>query len=89
MKSNNLSDKEDNLTLKSLIESAGYTQKSFAKSLGVALSTVTYYISGEKLPRVDRFLEMCKKLNVSPITLAQSMKLDVDGIPSSPELIKK
>ena len=89
MKSNNLSDKEDNLTLKSLIEAAGYTQKSFAKSLGVALSTVTYYISGEKLPRVDRFLEMCKKLNVSPITLAQSMKLDVDGIPSSPELIKK
>lgn len=89
MKSTNLSDKEDNPTLKSLIEAAGYTQKSFAKALGVALSTVTYYISGEKLPRVDRFFEMCRKLNVSPITLAQTMKLDVDGIPSTSELVKK
>lgn len=89
MKSSNLSDKEDDFTLKSLIESAGYTQKSFAKALGVALSTVTYYISGEKLPRVDRFLEMCRKLNVSPITLAESMKLDVSGVPNSSELIKK
>ncbi len=81
MNISHLSDKEDNPTLKSLIEAAGYTQASFAKSLGVALSTVTYYISGEKLPRVDRFMEMCKKLNVTPITLAKSMKLDVEGIP--------
>ena len=81
MKLSNLSDKEDNPTLKSLIEAAGYTQKKFAQSIGVATSTVTYYISGEKLPRVDRFLDMCKKLNVSPITLAKSMKLDVSGIP--------
>ena len=89
MNLNNLSDKEDNPTLKSLIEAAGYTQKSFAKSLGVALSTVTYYISGEKLPRVDRFMEMCKKLNVSPITLAKSLKLDVEGIPEFSDISAK
>jgi transcriptional regulator with XRE-family HTH domain len=82
MKLSKISDKEDNLTLKSLIESAGYTQKNFAKSLGVATSTVTYYISGEKLPRVDRFFEMCKKLNVDPITLAKSIGIDVEGIPN-------
>lgn len=81
MKSFKISDKEDNLTLKSLIESAGYTQKNFAKSLGVATSTVTYYISGEKLPRVDRFFEMCRKLNVDPITLAKSIGVDVEGVP--------
>ena len=74
-----ISTKED--TLKSLIESAGYTQKEFAKELNLSLSSVTFYISGEKLPRVDRFLEMCRKLNVSPITLAKSMGLDVSGIP--------
>jgi transcriptional regulator with XRE-family HTH domain len=73
------STKED--TLKSLIESAGYTQKEFAKNLNLNLSTVTFYIAGEKLPRVDRFLQMCKILNVSPITLAKSMGLNVDGVP--------
>ena len=87
MKISHLSDKEDNPTLKSLIEAAGYTQASFAKALGVALSTVTYYISGEKLPRVDRFMEMCKKLNVTPITLAKSMELDVEGIPEYSNIV--
>jgi transcriptional regulator with XRE-family HTH domain len=81
MNSFKISDKEDDLTLKSLIESAGYTQKDFAKSLGVATSTVTYYISGEKLPRVDRFFEMCRKLSVDPITLGKSIGLKIDDIP--------
>lgn len=84
MKLSKTSDKEDNLTLKSLIESAGYTQKDFAKSLGVATSTVTYYISGEKLPRVDRFFEMCRKLSVDPITLAKSIEINVSDIPDRP-----
>ncbi len=75
-----ISTKED--TLKGLIEAAGYTQKQFAKKLGLSLSTVTFYIAGEKLPRVDRFLEMAKTLNVSPKKLAKSMKLDVEGIPN-------
>lgn len=74
-----ISTKED--TLKSLIEHAGYTQKEFAKELNISLSAVTFYIAGEKLPRVDRFFLMCKKLKVSPVTLAKSMKLDVEGIP--------
>ncbi len=83
MKSEKISNKEDNFTLKSLIDSAGYTQKSFAQSLNLSLSTVTYYIAGEKLPRIDRFLEMCRKLKVDPITLAKSMGLDVSDIPDN------
>jgi len=74
-----LSANED--TLKGLIESAGYTQKAFAQELGLGLSTITYYVSGEKLPRIDRFLEMAKRLKVSPKTLAKSMGLDISGIP--------
>ena len=74
-----ISTKED--TLKSLIESAGYTQREFAKELKLNLSTITFYIAGEKLPRVDRFLEMARKLNVSPKTLGKSMGLDVSDIP--------
>ena len=74
-----ISTKED--TLKSLIESAGFTQKAFAKELGLSLSTVTFYISGEKLPRVDRFMEMAKRLKVSPKKLANSIGIDTSGIP--------
>jgi transcriptional regulator with XRE-family HTH domain len=74
-----ISTKED--TLKSLIEEAGFTQKGFAKELGLSLSTVTFYIAGEKLPRIDRFIEMAKKLNVSPKKLANSMGLDTSGVP--------
>ncbi len=80
MKPTNKSTKKDTDTLKSLIESSGYTQKSFAKSLGLSLSTVTYYISGEKLPRVDRFFDMAIKLNVSPKTLGKCMGLDVSKV---------
>ena len=75
-----ISTKED--TLKSLIESAGYTQKEFAKDLETSLSTVTFWIAGKKLPRVDHFFNMCRKLKVSPITLAKSMGLNVEGIPN-------
>jgi transcriptional regulator with XRE-family HTH domain len=79
MMNEKISTKED--TLKSLIEGAGYTQKAFAKDLGLSLSTVTFYVAGEKLPRIDRFMEMAKKLKVSPKILAKSMGLDVSGIP--------
>ncbi len=74
-----LSTKED--TLKSLIESAGYTQKKFAQEVKLNLSAITAYIAGVKVPRTDRFLEMCRKLNVSPKTLAKSMGMDVSDIP--------
>ncbi|MGL5876397.1 MAG: helix-turn-helix domain-containing protein [Xenococcaceae cyanobacterium] len=77
--SSNISTKED--TLKTLIEGAGYTQKGFAKELGLSLSTVTFYIAGEKLPRIDRFMEMARKLKVSPKTLARSIGVDISGIP--------
>lgn len=73
------STKEDNL--KTLIESAGYTQKAFAKDLGLSLSAVTFYIAGEKLPRVDRFMEMASLLGVSPKALARSMGIDVSKVP--------
>ena len=68
-------------TLKSLIESAGYTQKKFAEAVRVNLSAITAYIAGAKIPRTDRFLEMCRTLNVSPKTLALAMGMDITGIP--------
>lgn len=82
MKLNKTSTKKDTDTLKSLIEQAGFTQKSFANSVKISLSTITYYISGEKLPRVDRFFDMASKLNVSPKTLGKAMGIDVSDVPN-------
>ncbi len=69
------------VTLKSLIESSGYTQESFAKNVGLSRSAVTYHIAGQKLPRVDHFFKMAKLLRVSPKVLARSIGLDISGIP--------
>lgn len=75
-----ISKKED--TLKTLIESAGHTQKSFAEKLKMHLSAITAYIAGKKIPRTDRFLSMCRELKVSPKTLAKAMGMNVEGIPN-------
>jgi transcriptional regulator with XRE-family HTH domain len=69
------------VTLKSLIESSGHTQESFAKNIGLSRSAITYYIAGQKLPRADHFFKMAKLLGVSPKTLAQSMGINTAGIP--------
>ncbi len=81
MKKSKSTTKEGTPTLKSLIESAGYTQISLAKELNLSASIIGYYVAGEKKPRVDRFLEICERLNVSPKTLAKSMGMDVSRVP--------
>ena len=88
MKSKNITTKEGTPTLKSLIESAGYTQIGFAKALNLSASIIGYYVAGDKKPRVDRFFEMCEKLNVSPKTLGRSMGLDVSKVPDDVPLKK-
>lgn len=88
MKQNKITTKEGTPTLKSLIESAGYTQTSFAKALNLSISIIGYYVAGEKLPRIDRFFEMCEKLNVSPKTLGKSMGIDISRVPDDVPLKK-
>ncbi len=68
-------------TLKQLIKSAGYTQKSFAKDLNLAYSTVQYYVSGENLPGLKVLADMCRLLDESPKTVMKSLGIDVSGIP--------
>ena len=82
MNKENVTTKEGVPTLKSLIESAGYTQTSLAKELNLSTSIIGYYVAGSKKPRIDRFLEICERLKVSPKTLARSMGMDVSRIPN-------
>ncbi len=68
-------------SLKDLIKLAGYTQKSFAQALNTAYSTVRYYISGEKMPGVKIFADMCRLLDKSPKQVMAALGIDVSGIP--------
>lgn len=81
MKEGNQPTKED--SLKNVIDSSDIGRRELAKRVGVSLSTLTYWIAGEKVPRTDHFLRMAKELNVSLDELAQSMGYDITGIPKS------
>ncbi|MEM7593718.1 MAG: helix-turn-helix transcriptional regulator [Cyanobacteria bacterium P01_A01_bin.83] len=81
MNQENITTKEGIDTLKSYIESAGYTQTSLAKEMNLSTSIIGYWVAGTKKPRVDRFFELCEKLNVSAKKLGKSIGLDVSNIP--------
>ena len=68
-------------SLKELIKLAGYTQKSFAKALNLAYSTVQYYVSGENLPGLQVMANMCRLLDKSPKQVMAALGIDVSGIP--------
>lgn len=73
--------------LRLLREAAGHTQESLSRILGLSKSIIGFYEAGQKLPRVDNFLAMCRALNVSPKTLARAMQLDISDIPDDQPLI--
>jgi transcriptional regulator with XRE-family HTH domain len=51
--------------------------------MNIGTRIIANWESGEKLPRVDKFLGLARELNVSLKTLAKAMKLDVKGIPDN------
>jgi hypothetical protein len=77
MKTESTSDKP----LKKLIEQQGFTQKSFARALGKAYSTVQYYVAGEAMPTVQVFADMCRVLDQSPKTVMTALGINTVGIP--------
>jgi len=81
MNQEDITTKEGIKTLKSYIESAGYTQTSLAKEMNLSTSIIGYWVAGSKKPRVDRFFELCERLNVSAKTLGKSMGMNVSNIP--------
>lgn len=76
---NDLPEKEK--PLKDLIEQCGFTQKSFAEALGLAYSTVRYYVAGQKTPGADILADMCRVLGRSPKVVLSALGIDVKGIP--------
>lgn len=84
----NNSGSNDELTVQTLIEATGKTQREISQNLNVTELSINNWATGRKLPRIDHFLALCRELNVSPKTLARAMKLGIEGIPDDQPLTK-
>lgn len=86
----NTNNQEQNeITLKSLRESAELTQPELSRKLSVGIRIVSYWESGAKVPRFDHAIALARELGVSLKTLAKSMQLDVDNVPDDQPLTSK
>lgn len=76
-------DEESNesLTLRTLRQSAGYSQAKLGKQLGVSQSAVKLWESGECEPSISNVVALAKTLNVSLKTICTSIGVDLTGIP--------
>jgi transcriptional regulator with XRE-family HTH domain len=78
MTNNSESNAEPNL--QTLRQSAGYTQERLSRETGLSKSTIGFYESGVKLPRIDNFVQIARCLGVSLKTLAKAMGINVENI---------
>lgn len=71
----------EEITLKSLRESAELTQPELSRRMNVGIRIIGYWESGSKMPSFDRAIALARELGVSLKTLAKSMQMDVSGVP--------
>jgi transcriptional regulator with XRE-family HTH domain len=76
---------EQKKTLKDLIKEAGMTYDTFAAKVGADKSQVSNWNSRKKVPRFDNAVKMARTLGVSLRELAESIGIDVNGIPDDCE----
>lgn len=68
------------------IKTRGISQSELADQMGVAKSLITKYIKGYCVPKMEKFILLCKILTVSPSYLLGESEImdDLDGL----ELVK-
>jgi transcriptional regulator with XRE-family HTH domain len=71
----------EQITLKTLRESAELTQPELSRRMNVGIRIIGYWESGTKTPSFDRAIALARELGVSLKTLAKSMRMDVSGVP--------
>ena len=70
------------LTLKELIDRAGFNQRSLSKISGIPERTINSWVEGEYKPSdVNRLIVLSRTLGVSLKTLLKSFGYSVDGVP--------
>ncbi len=62
---NDLTKKKIGTILNELLAEKGILQKELAEHIGVTPNTVSYYLSGDRCPDIDKLIEIAKYLNVS------------------------
>lgn len=60
-----LTKKKIGTILNELLAERGILQKELAEHIGVTANTVSYYLSGDRCPDIDKIIEIAKYLNVS------------------------
>lgn len=55
----------------------GYTQEQLAKKLGIRQSTLCNWETGTRIPQLESVVRLADELDLSVITLVQSMVLDI------------
>lgn len=67
-------------SLRELREARGYTQESFAVSVGITRSTLASYENGRSEPKLKNFIAIARGLEVSLKDLARVMGYDVSNL---------
>lgn len=71
----------ENITVRTLRKSKGYSQQDLAAELGIHWRTVADWELKGVIPSFETVVEMSKVMNVSLRTLAKAFNFDVTGIP--------
>jgi transcriptional regulator with XRE-family HTH domain len=85
MSEDNLEDVPE-ITLESLIEASGKTQRELGIALGVTELTIRNWAKRRKVPRLDNAAALAAELGVSLKTLTHSLKIDVSKVPDDQAL---
>jgi transcriptional regulator with XRE-family HTH domain len=81
MNGNDLEQDALEITLESLIEASGKTQRELGIALGVTELTIRNWTKRRKIPRLDNAAALAAELGVSLKTLTRSLQIDVAKIP--------
>ena len=71
----------ENITVKTLRQSKGYSQQELASRLGIHWRTVADWEVKGVVPSFETVVQMSKVMNVSLRTLAKAFHFDITGIP--------
>lgn len=67
-----MSAKDMGRTIRVRLETSGMTQKELAEKMGSNESSVSKWISGERIPRLDRFCALARALGVETSELVEA-----------------